>query len=184
MVECNNFYILVKNSLVSMDWVTVLFLVVIRNISNMRMVHTCGPGWLSRYSDSLRAGRSGVRIPVRGEIFHTRLDRPWGPPSLLYNEYRVFPGDKAAGAWILSPTPSSAKVKERVECNNFYILIQNSLVSMDWSTVLFLVVIRNISNMRMVHTCGPGWLSRYSDSLRAGRSGDRIPVEARFSAPA
>jgi hypothetical protein len=25
-----------------------------------------------------------------GEIFRTRPDRPWGPPSLLYNEYRVF----------------------------------------------------------------------------------------------
>ena len=30
---------------------------------------------------------------------------------------------------------------------------------------------------------GPGSLSRYSDSLRAGRSRNRIPVAARFSAP-
>jgi hypothetical protein len=30
---------------------------------------------------------------------------------------------------------------------------------------------------------GPGYLIRYSDSLWAGRSGDRIPVETRFSAP-
>jgi hypothetical protein len=37
--------------------------------------------------------------PDEGEIFHTRPDRPWGPPSLLYNGYRHFPGGKAAGAW-------------------------------------------------------------------------------------
>jgi hypothetical protein len=50
-----------------------------------------------------------------GEIFHTCPDRSWGPPSLLYSGYRVFPGLKAAGAWRGSPSPSSAEVKERVE---------------------------------------------------------------------
>jgi len=31
--------------------------------------------------------------------------------------------------------------------------------------------------------CGPGELNQFTDSLWAGRSGDRIPVGARFSAP-
>jgi hypothetical protein len=43
--------------------------------------------------------------PGGGEIFHTRPDRPWGLPNLLYNGYRVFPGSKAAGAWCWPPTP-------------------------------------------------------------------------------
>jgi len=34
-----------------------------------------------------------------GKIFRTCPDRPWDPPSLLYNGYRVFPGGKAAEAW-------------------------------------------------------------------------------------
>ena len=59
-----------------------------------------GPGIESRWGD---------------EIFLTRPDRPWGPPSLLYNWYRVFPGGKAAGAWRWTPTPSSSEVEERVE---------------------------------------------------------------------
>jgi len=29
-----------------------------------------------------------------GARFSARPDRPWGPPSLLYNGYRVFSGDK------------------------------------------------------------------------------------------
>jgi len=33
------------------------------------------------------------RIPV-GTKFSARPDRPWSPPSLLYNGYRVFPGSK------------------------------------------------------------------------------------------
>ena len=32
--------------------------------------------------------------PGGGEIFRTCPDRPWGPNSLLYNGYRVFPRDK------------------------------------------------------------------------------------------
>jgi hypothetical protein len=41
----------------------------------------------------------------RGEIFRTRPDRPWGPPSLLYNDYRASPGGKAAEALCWQPTP-------------------------------------------------------------------------------
>jgi len=54
-----------------------------------------------------RYGLDGPEIESRwvGEIFRTRLDRPWGPPSLLYNRYRVFSGSKAAGAWRWPPTP-------------------------------------------------------------------------------
>jgi hypothetical protein len=32
--------------------------------------------------------------PGGGEIFRTCPDQPWGPPSLLYNGYRVFPGGR------------------------------------------------------------------------------------------
>jgi hypothetical protein len=70
----------------------------------------------SRYSDSLRARRSQDRIPVGGKNFRTRPDRPWGPPTLLYNRYRVsFPDVKRTGRGVNHPPPSSAVVKERVE---------------------------------------------------------------------
>jgi len=39
-------------------------------------------------SHLLQAGQSGDWIPVGGEISRTRSDRPWGPPSLIYNGYR------------------------------------------------------------------------------------------------
>ena len=68
---------------------------------------------LSRYSYSLRAGLSGDRIPVGDEILQNVPDLPWGPASLPYNGYRVFPGGKAAGA--LNTHPSSAEDKESVE---------------------------------------------------------------------
>jgi len=54
------------------------------------------------------------RIPV-GTRFSSRPYRPWGPPSLLYNGYRVFLGGRGGQGVGLTPTPSSAEVLERVE---------------------------------------------------------------------
>ena len=38
---------------------------------------------------TLRAGRSGDRIQVGGDIFRTLPVQPEDPPSFLYNGYRV-----------------------------------------------------------------------------------------------
>ena len=64
---------------------------------------------MSRDSSVGIATRNGLEVresnPGGCEIFRARPDRPWGPPSLLYNGYRIFPGGKAAGAWCWSFTP-------------------------------------------------------------------------------
>ena len=51
-------------------------------------------------------------MPV-GTRFSARPDRPWGPPSLLYNGYRVFPrGKMRPGRAADHSHPSSAEVLE------------------------------------------------------------------------
>jgi len=58
-------------------------------------------GWTVRGSNP-----GGVR-------FFTRPDRPWGPPSLLYNGYQVFPGGRVwPGRAADHSPPSSAMVIE------------------------------------------------------------------------
>ena len=71
-------------------------------------------GWRSRYSNWLHSGRSGDRILVGGgEIFLAHLDRTWGPWSLLYNRYRVFPRGKERPGHDADPSPpSSTAVKK------------------------------------------------------------------------
>ena len=59
-------------------------------------------GWMVRESN-----------PGGGVIFRTCPDRPWGPPSLLYKGYRVFPGGKEWPGRDVDPSaPSSAMVKK------------------------------------------------------------------------
>ena len=48
--------------------------------------------------------------PDGGEIFHTCPERPWGPPSLLYNGYRVLPGGKERLERGADPSPPSSAV--------------------------------------------------------------------------
>jgi hypothetical protein len=57
-------------------------------------------------------GLEGPGIESRWcEIFRTCPDRPWGPPSLLYNGFRVFAGCKERPGRDADPTlPSSAVV--------------------------------------------------------------------------
>ena len=57
-------------------------------VGTAQSVQRLSTGWTVRRSN-----------PGGREIFRTRPDRPWAPPSLLYNGYRVFPGGKAAEAW-------------------------------------------------------------------------------------
>ena len=52
------------------------------------------------------------KIPV-GILFSARPDRPWGPPSLLQNGYKVFPEGKVrSGRAANHSPPSSAAVME------------------------------------------------------------------------
>ena len=54
--------------------------------------------------------------PCGGEIFGSCPHPPWGPPSLLYNGYRVsFPGVELPGRGVDNPPPSRAEFEERVE---------------------------------------------------------------------
>jgi hypothetical protein len=71
---------------------------------------------VQRISWALSEGRLTTGWTVRGsnpsggEIFRTCPDRPWGPPSLLYNRYMVFPGGKKRPGRDANPSPPSSAV--------------------------------------------------------------------------
>ena len=76
--------------------------------------------WVGRVGYSVQHLATGWTVrgsnPDGGEIFCTCPDRPWCPPSLLYNGYRVFPGGKERPGRDADPSPPSNAVgHERVE---------------------------------------------------------------------
>jgi hypothetical protein len=89
-------------------------------VSGTFRLHFCNPCFVGQYSvvstaTCYRLDCQGSN-PGGGEIFRACPDGVWGPPSHLYNGYRVcFPEVKRAGHDVDHQPPSSADVKERVE---------------------------------------------------------------------
>jgi hypothetical protein len=50
--------------------------------------------------------------PGGGEIFHTRPERPWGPPSVQYNGHRDFPGAERPGRGVDHPPHLAQRLKK------------------------------------------------------------------------
>ena len=78
------------------------------NIFIHMLLKICGPG--SSVGIATDYGLDGPGIESRwGEIF-PRPDRPWDPPSLLYNEYRFFPRGKVRPRRPADHSPPSSAV--------------------------------------------------------------------------
>ena len=124
------------------------------------------------------------RIPV-GTRFSACPDRPWGPPSLLYNGYRVFPRRKVRpGRAADSSPPSSAAVMEKYSYNSTYPLGHTGPVRRKLYLYLYththiyvcvcvcvcVTVLLNVTAKQsdiLYHTVWqPEWLSRYKTRLQ------------------
>jgi hypothetical protein len=67
--------------------------------------------WLSRYSDRLRAGRSGNQIPVGARFFAHVKTGPGAHPASCTMGTGSFPGVKRPGRGADHPPPPSAEVE-------------------------------------------------------------------------
>ena len=84
-------------------------------IQSVLSIFVSWPRLLSRYSDPLWAGRSGIESRWEA-TFSSPVQTGLGAPSLLQNEYRVsFPEVMRPVHGVNHAPPFSAEVKERVE---------------------------------------------------------------------
>jgi hypothetical protein len=73
-----------------------------------------GPGSVVGIATGYGLDGPGIEFRWGGKIFRTYSDRPWGPPSLLYNGYLVFPGGTEGPGRDadLSPPSNAVVMKE------------------------------------------------------------------------
>ena len=69
-----------------------------------------GPGSVVGIANGYGLDGLGIESRWGGEIFRTFPYRPWGPPSLLYNGYWVFPEGKEWPGRNANPSPPSSAV--------------------------------------------------------------------------
>ena len=83
----------------------------------------------------------------------THPDQPWGPPTLLYNAYQVFPRGKAAKAWRWPHTPSEVEVKERVQQYLYSPSDLSGLLVIGWTLPLPFYTVYVIYNLAVSYRC-------------------------------
>jgi hypothetical protein len=120
------------------------------------------PGQRSRYSDSLRTGRSGDRIPV-GARYSAPVQTGFGAHPASYTMVtRSFPGVKRPGRGVDSPPPSSVNIKERVE------LFLYSISGLSWPvkgwTLPFTLL--GMNQCIPFNNCNPEYKTRFVTLLR------------------
>ena len=76
-------------------------------------VFTSGPGSSVGIATGYGLDGPGIEYRWGGETFRTCPDRLWGPPSLLYNWYRVFPGGKKRPGCDADPSHTSSAVVKK-----------------------------------------------------------------------
>ena len=94
------------------------------------------------------------RIPV-GTRFSVSPDRPWSPPSPLYNRYRVFPvGKVQPGRAADHSPPSSAAVMEEYSYTSTHPLGHIGPVTGSvylFYSIIFAVFNKHVCTIRIIH---------------------------------
>jgi hypothetical protein len=97
-----------------MSWVSLRLGLWVFSVLKMSIFRSVTYLVVGRVAQSVRRLATGWTVwgstPGGGEMFGTCPDRPCGPPSLLYNGYRVLPRVESGRGWRWSLPPSSAEV--------------------------------------------------------------------------